>query len=107
MTDMMAFPETVEEYMEQYKITDRKQIYTNGTELVPIFRMKQWFGHKPERKKGRWILSEDRDWKTCSECGADVDVSMGLGIFVDNDEVSEMRFCPNCGSYNGEGEEHD
>ena len=57
MADMMAFPETVEEFMEQYKITDRKQVYTNGAELVSIFRMKQWFDHKPEP---RWIPCSER-----------------------------------------------
>ena len=45
MDDMMAFPKAVEEFMEQYKIVDTEKIYTNGTELVPIFRMKQWFDH--------------------------------------------------------------
>ena len=59
MADMMTFPDTVEEFMDQYKITDTKQIYTNGAELVPIFRMKQWFNHKPEQ---RWIpVSETVD----------------------------------------------
>ena len=43
--EVMIFPDTVEEFMEQYKIADTKQIYTNGTEFVPIFRMKQWFEH--------------------------------------------------------------
>ena len=57
MSDIMTFPETVDEYMEQYKITDTKQIYTNGMELVPIFRMKQWFEHKPEQ---RWIPVSER-----------------------------------------------
>lgn len=55
MADMMTFPDTVEEFMEQYKITDTEQIYTNGTELVPIFRMRQWFDHKPEPP---WIPGE-------------------------------------------------
>ena len=41
----MQFPKTVEEFMEQYKIVDTEQIYTNGAELIPIFRMKQWFEH--------------------------------------------------------------
>lgn len=45
MADMMTFPNTVEEFMEQYKIVDTEKIYTNGAELVPIFRMKQWFEH--------------------------------------------------------------
>ncbi len=45
MADLMTFPNTVEEFMDQYKITDTEQIYTNGAELVPIFRMEQWFEH--------------------------------------------------------------
>lgn len=46
MSDCMYFPDTVEEFMEQYKMTDAKQVYSNGTEYVPIFRMKQWFEHE-------------------------------------------------------------
>lgn len=45
MSDMMTFPITVEEFMEQYKVVDTEKIYTNGVELVPIFRMMQWFEH--------------------------------------------------------------
>ena len=47
MNDCMTFPDTVEEFMEQYKVVDTEHIYTNGSELVPIFRMKQWFEHLP------------------------------------------------------------
>ena len=46
MSDCMHFPDTVEEFMEEYKLVDTEQVYTNGTELVPIFRMKQWFEHE-------------------------------------------------------------
>ena len=45
MDDMMTFPATVEEFMEQYKIVDTEKIYTNGADLVPTFRMMQWFEH--------------------------------------------------------------
>lgn len=45
MGDMMTFPKTVDEFMEEWKITDTEEVYTNGTEFVPIFRMKQWFDH--------------------------------------------------------------
>ena len=58
MADMMTFPDTVEQFMEQYKITDTEQIYTNGADLVPIFRMKQWFEHLPSAQ--RWIPIESR-----------------------------------------------
>lgn len=56
MGEIMQFPETVEEFMQQYKIADTQQVYTNGTELVPIFRMKQWF----EAHKQRWIPCSER-----------------------------------------------
>jgi len=48
MADIMMFPDTVEEYMEQYKVVDVEHIYSNGVEFVPIYRMKQWFNHKPQ-----------------------------------------------------------
>ena len=48
MSDCMTFPDTVEEYMEQCKIVDTDGIYmSKGAELVPIFRMEQWFEHLP------------------------------------------------------------
>lgn len=49
--DTMTFPATVEEFMDKYKIVDVDQVYTNGAELVPIFRMKQWFEHCEERRE--------------------------------------------------------
>ena len=45
MSDMMTFPATMEEFMEQYKMTDTEHVYSNGTEYIPIYRMKQWFEH--------------------------------------------------------------
>ena len=52
MSDCMTFPDTVEEFMEQYKIVDSDGIYmSKGSELVPIFRMKQWFEHEAEETK--------------------------------------------------------
>lgn len=100
MTECMNFPATVEEFMEQYKITDTEQIYTNGIELVPIFRMKQWFEHQTTVDvmpvvHGKWIFvhplspddggaymcskCEKGDWdirpsdKFCKFCGAKMD----------------------------------
>jgi flagellar biosynthesis/type III secretory pathway protein FliH len=50
MCDVMSFPATVDEFMEQYKIVDREEVYTNGADPVPIFRMKQWFEHEAQKK---------------------------------------------------------
>ena len=87
MADMMTFPNTVEEFMEQYKIVDTEQVYTNGTEMVPIFRMKQWFEHlptiEPERKKGKWISVEDR----LPELSENVVLPDEHGDLIDRDEI--------------------
>jgi hypothetical protein len=42
----MTFPKTFDEFAEEYKIVDSKEVYTNGTELIPIFRVKQWLDHQ-------------------------------------------------------------
>lgn len=40
--ETMKFPTKFDEFIEQYKITDTEQIYTNGADLIPVFRVKQW-----------------------------------------------------------------
>ena len=45
MGEMMSFPETPEEFLEQYSFADKKEEYTNGSELIPVFRVKQMFEH--------------------------------------------------------------
>ena len=59
MSDMMTFPATVEEFMEQYKIVDDEKVYTNGADLVPIFRMMQWFEH---------VSATDKNVGTSDDC---------------------------------------
>ena len=49
--DIMEFPDTVEEFMEEYKMVDKHEVYSNGIEYVPIFRMEQWFEHCTEKEK--------------------------------------------------------
>lgn len=56
MCDGMIFPATVDEFMEQYKIVDSDHVYTNGAEMVPIFRMKQWFEHEALMKPPKSLL---------------------------------------------------
>ena len=84
MSECMTFPDTVEEFMDSYKIVDTEQVYTNGTEMVPIYRMRQWFQHEPERKKGKWIDDGFVGQYCCSEC--------------DYYSIDEYNFCPNCGA---------
>lgn len=45
MADMMEFPNTWEEFEKVYGFADTKQIYTNGSRLIPSFRVEQWLDH--------------------------------------------------------------
>lgn len=85
---VMMFPDTVEEFMEQYKMTDTEHIYSNGTDYVPIFRMRQWFEHQPTIdpvKHGKWVpFSPKSHLYSCSLCGQWAD--------------RYWNYCPNCGS---------
>ena len=92
--EVMEFPKTAEEFMEKYKIIDSEQVYTNGAELVPIFRMKQWFEHigaEPTRH-GHWNITEVFDVKdmTCSSCGWLYEYYAGM--------EEEWNYCPHCGA---------
>ena len=94
---MMWFPDTVDEFMELYKMTDTKQVYSNGTEYVPIFRMKQWFKHEQaKRKTGEWIIEEGYDGDEiyqCPFCKAEF-------VLIDGTpEENEYEYCPKCGAH--------
>ena len=102
MDDMMTFPDTVEEFMDIYKIVDTDGIYmSKGAELVPLFRMKQWFEHlpsaQPERKKGKWIDDGTELGFCCADCGITWDEYLE-GDLIDVRMRRIPNFCPNCGA---------
>ena len=68
MSDMMTFPASVEEFMEQYKMTDTEHVYSNGTEYVPIYRMKQWFEHCRNQMKSTIDAVEVIRCRECKHC---------------------------------------
>lgn len=45
MGESMSFPETPEEFINIYSFRDKKEEYTNGSELIPVFRVKQMIDH--------------------------------------------------------------
>ena len=45
MSDVMNFPNSPEEFIEQYSFTDKERVYTNGIELIPVFRVCQMLEH--------------------------------------------------------------
>lgn len=51
MNEEMKFPKTFEEFIKQYSFFDKQQIYTNGSELIQVFRIKQWEEHKEKENQ--------------------------------------------------------
>lgn len=45
MCDVMEFPKTIKEFIEEYQFTDEEQIYTNGSKLIQVFRIMQALEH--------------------------------------------------------------
>lgn len=45
MSDCMEFPKTFDEFAKDYGFKDRYKVYTNGSEVIPVFRVKQWLDH--------------------------------------------------------------
>lgn len=81
MADMMTFPNTWEEYEKIYGFNDIDQVYTNGSRLIPSFRVKQWLDHEAEqteRSDARKFVGyvcetckyKDEDWdsEACDGC---------------------------------------
>ena len=73
---MKIFDETLtkslDDFMESYKIVDTEEIYSNGIELVPIFRVKQWeeYNNKDkeiERLKEEYVMLQNASDKVEEE----------------------------------------
>jgi hypothetical protein len=41
----MMFPKNWEKFIEDYSFKDSEEVYTNGTNLVPVFRVEQMVEH--------------------------------------------------------------
>ena len=57
-SQMMDFPESFDDFVKDYGFRDKKEIYTNGSELIPVFRVKQWLEH----------IQEPQTFKWCTDC---------------------------------------
>ena len=45
MGESMDFPKTWEDFLKNYSFNDRKEIYTNGADLIETFRIQQMIEH--------------------------------------------------------------
>ena len=45
MADMMTFPDKFMDFIKQYSFKDKEEMYTNGSDLIPVFRVEQAWEH--------------------------------------------------------------
>lgn len=43
--EVMEFPDSFDEFTDKYGFYDENEVYTNGSQLIPVFRVKQWLEH--------------------------------------------------------------
>ena len=58
-----AVTKSLDEFMECYKVVDTEEIYSNGTEFVPIFRVKQWEEYNNKDKEIERLKEENEELK--------------------------------------------
>lgn len=55
MADKMKFTKTMKEFIDSYSFKDEEQIYTNGAELIPVFRVEQALEHYEKEIRNKAI----------------------------------------------------
>ena len=64
MAETMMFPATFDEFAEQYGFKDKHEVYTNGSDLIATFRVRQWLDHVEADTnvgyKSEWISVKER-----------------------------------------------
>lgn len=95
----MEFPETFDEFVDSYGFIDTEEVYTNGSQLIPVFRVKQWLEHIKalSENKGEWIKygiprCGEQHYK-CTSCGYYINFGQWGELYT-----KEFKFCPNCGA---------
>lgn len=101
--EQMNFPESWREFLEDYSFLDSKEVYTNRSKLIPVFRVEQMVENywekevkqaKPNFRLGRWELDVERSKKhieniyACSNCKT----------FEAWGESEKTNYCPYCGA---------
>lgn len=103
MSDTMNFSNTWEQFLHDYEFEDARRVYTNGSRLIPSFRVKQMVehyfstntspvGHRKPVIKQRPEKYERYDQYCLNENGEMLYLKR---IFVD--EKSYAMYCPACG----------
>ena len=55
MTDVMKFPKTIEEFINNNSFNDVEEVYTNGSQLIQVFRVEQALEHYEQEIRNKAI----------------------------------------------------
>ena len=88
MNTTMNFPNTFDEFAKDYGFKDKEGIYTNGSELITVFRVKQWLEHISSVTPQEPILGKIRksikalgeDMRICQKSITDEKVLIGFNM---------------------------
>ena len=70
--EMMTFPSKWEQFLHDYEFEDARRIYTNGSRLIPSFRVKQMMEHyAPSVCAEDVIAAAERNGVTLTEVQAE------------------------------------
>lgn len=100
--DVMNFPDNWWKFVQQYQFADKEEIYTNGSMLIPSFRVRQMVEHYFGGMVGKTSHYAER---TC-ECVIEYAKSPIDGKTIVLHRCSachelmrpHMNYCPNCGA---------
>jgi hypothetical protein len=99
--DIMEFPKTFDEFANLYGFKDKDEVYTNGSELIPVFRVKQWLEHISTTKNNLGVeeITALAEWTAKLTKASEDAYNKGYA-----DGVKSVNICPHCGEYIGEEE---
>ena len=106
MADMMNFPKRWEDFLHDYEFEDARRIYTNGSRLIPSFRVKQMMEHYAPVRHGHWISLTEcaNEGVYCSICKKKVWKSDYAWCNKKSRNKLQSNYCPNCGAKMDGGE---
>lgn len=105
MSVIMYMPDTPEEFIKDHQFVDTKEYYTNGSELISVYRVEQMIEHYFRRKSkddaapvvhARWVdPCINKYGHPCHHCSA----------CRFKASQKDRNYCPNCGARMDEREE--
>lgn len=51
----MKFPQTIEEFIKDYSFKDKEEVYTNGSDLIQVYRVEQALEHYKKEIRAKAI----------------------------------------------------